>query len=52
MQNEYAFGPVVDSGDQTVVVTVNIEHGPPPYYLRMSEIMLRVCQANSSLLSW
>jgi len=44
VQDEHAFGPVVDSGDQSVVVTINIEYGSPPYYLRMSEIMLRVCQ--------
>jgi len=44
VQDEHAFGPVVDSGDQSVVVTMNIEYGSPPYYLRMSEIMLRVYQ--------
>ena len=43
-RNEHAFGPVVDSGDQSVVVTVDVEYGPAPYYLRMSEIMLRVSQ--------
>jgi hypothetical protein len=44
VQNEHAFGPAVDSGDQSVVVTVNVEYGPAPYYLRMSEIMLRASQ--------
>jgi hypothetical protein len=44
VQNEHAFGPVVDSGDQSVVVTVDVEYGPAPYYLCMSEIMLRASQ--------
>jgi hypothetical protein len=44
VQNEHAFGPAVDSGDQSVVVAMDIEYGPAPYYLRMLETLYRLEQ--------
>jgi hypothetical protein len=38
VQNEHALGPVVDPGDQPVVIAVNIEHRPSTYDVSVREI--------------
>jgi hypothetical protein len=38
MQNEHALGPVIDPGDQPVVIAMNIKHRPSTHDIRMREI--------------
>ena len=38
VQNEHSSGLVVDPGDQSVVVAMNIEHGPSTHNVRVREV--------------
>jgi hypothetical protein len=44
VQNEYAFGLVIDPGDQPIMVAVNIEHSSSAYDVRMSEVIPHLSQ--------
>ena len=44
VKNEDAFGPVVDTRDQPIVVAVNIEHGSSPHDVGMREVAPRFRQ--------
>jgi hypothetical protein len=44
MQDEDAFRPVVYSGDQSVVIAMNVEHGSPPHNIGVRKIISHRCE--------